>query len=75
MVTQSLAPVTAGLGAGIVVGWFAAGAITERLPVGAWSAGSAALVPPVVLLVVATVAAALPTIRTVRRTDLPSVLR
>lgn len=35
----------------------------------------AAVVPPVVLLVVATVAAALPTIRTVRRTDLPSVLR
>lgn len=75
MVGQSLVPVTAGLATGLVAGGIAAAAIAERLPVGVWSAGSAAVVPPVVLWVVAAVAAALPAIRTVRRTDLPAVLR
>lgn len=75
MIGQSLVPVTVGLATGLVAGGFAAAAIAGRLPVGVWSAGSAAVVPPLVLWVVAAVAAALPAIRTVRRTDLPAVLR
>jgi putative ABC transport system permease protein len=75
MVREALVPVAAGLVAGTLVGAVAATAIADQLPVGLLPAGTGALAPPLFLLAVAVVAAALPAVRTVRRTDLPAVLR
>jgi hypothetical protein len=49
--------------------------VAQRLPVGSMLTGAASLAPPLILLAVAAIAAALPTARIVSRTDLPSVLR
>jgi putative ABC transport system permease protein len=75
MVQQALKPVALGLLAGMIGGALGAAALAERLPVGAVPAGVSAIVPPLLLLLVAAIAAGLPTMRIVGRTDLPSVLR
>jgi len=75
MVREALVPVASGLVVGTLLGAVAATAITDRLPVSLLSAGTGALAPPLILLAVAVAAAALPAVRTVRRTDLPAVLR
>jgi putative ABC transport system permease protein len=74
-VRQALLPVGTGLIAGTVIGAFGAALVAQRLPVDAVLTGTASIVPPLLLLIVAAVAATLPTARIVNRTDLPSVLR
>jgi ABC-type antimicrobial peptide transport system permease subunit len=74
-VRQALWPVGIGLLIGTTAGIFGAAAVAQRLPVGSIMTGAASLAPPLILLAVAAIAAALPTARIVSRTDLPSVLR
>jgi putative ABC transport system permease protein len=74
-VRRALAPVGVGLLAGTVAGVVGAAAVAQRLPVGTLLTGAASFAPPLILLAVAAIAAALPTARIVSRTDLPSVLR
>jgi hypothetical protein len=49
--------------------------LADRLPVGGVMSGAGAIVPLGVLLAVAAMAAAWPTLRVIRRADLPEVLR
>jgi putative ABC transport system permease protein len=74
-VGQALLPVAAGLVAGTLAGVVGAAAVAQRVPVSGVLTGVAAILPPLLLLAIATVASALPTARIVSRTDLPSVLR
>lgn len=74
-VRQGLVPVAVGLVAGTLVGIAGASAVAERVPVSGILTGAAAIMPPLLLLAVAAIAAILPTARIISRADLPSVLR
>lgn len=74
-VRRALLPVGVGLLAGTLLGIFGAAAVAQQLPVGGVLTGAASIIPPLILLGVAAIAATLPTARIISRTDLPSVLR
>jgi putative ABC transport system permease protein len=74
-VRQALAPVAVGLTAGLGLGAASMVWLADRLPVGGVMSGAGAIVPLGVLLAVAAMAAAWPTLRVIRRADLPEVLR
>jgi putative ABC transport system permease protein len=75
IVRQALMPVSAGLAIGTVGGAMLAALAATALPVGSIPAGAGAVAPPLILLAVAAVAAAVPAVRVAARADLPAVLR
>lgn len=75
IVRQALIPVAAGLSVGTLGGAALTVFATTALPIAAMPAGVGAVAPPLILLAVAAVAAAVPAMRVAARTDLPAVLR
>jgi putative ABC transport system permease protein len=75
IVRQAIIPVAAGLAGGTLGGVALTVVASTVLPIGTIPAGAGAVAPPLILLAIAALAAAVPAVRVAARTDLPAVLR